>query len=464
MAWVDNELAVVSLEALAVSLILTPILRDIFRSYNIVDRPGHRRVHVHPTPRIGGIPIAIAYTIAVLSLNGPTSTLGFDIWRLLPGAGIVFFTGLVDDFWSLRPVTKLLGQTAGAVVVFMGGLSIQTLGTGDPLPFWLNFPLTIFWLLLTTNALNLIDGLDGLCGGIGLLATLTMFGSALLHGNNELAYATLPLAFALCGFLFYNLHPATVFLGDSGALLIGFLLGCYGMISTQKTSTLLSFLVPLVALSVPLLDVLVAILRRTLRRQSIFAADQAHIHHRLLARGLTPGGTVMVLYLFAAVLAGLALLLTAPQVGRFRNLLLAFLGCAVFFGLRELQYKEFQLFGKIFLGGELRQSLQAKLKLDNLRIALAGASTPEAWWNVLSRSAAEFGWSRLCWVGPQGLKEKMISEAEPAWTFLVPLGNEMVSLQIDGSSETSGITLSELAAVIHQNVCRQTEGNLSKVH
>ena len=140
------------------------------------------------------------------------------------------------------------------------------------------------------------------------------------------------------------------------------------------------------------------------------------------------------------------------------------MGCAVFFGLRELQYKEFQLFGKIFLGGELRQSLQAKLKLDNLRIALAGASTPEAWWNVLSRSAAEFGWSRLCWVGPQGLKEKMISEAEPAWTFLVPLGNEMGSLQIDGSSETSGITLSELAAVIHQNVCRQTEGNLSKVH
>jgi UDP-GlcNAc:undecaprenyl-phosphate GlcNAc-1-phosphate transferase len=463
MTWLENDLLDVSLKAFAVSVVLTPILRDIFRSYNVVDRPGFRRVHVHPIPRIGGIPIAIAYCVALLTLNGLDSALGFDVWRLLPGAAIVFLTGLIDDFWNLRPIPKLLGQIAAAVAVYSSGLSIQTLGTGDALPVWLNFPLTIFWLLLTTNALNLIDGLDGLCGGIGLLATLTMFGAALLHGNNELAYATLPLACALCGFLFYNVNPATVFLGDSGALLIGFLLGCYGMIWTQKTSTLFSILVPLVALSVPLLDVAVAIVRRALRRQPIFSPDQAHIHHRLLARGLTPANTVLVLYLFAALAAGLALLLTTSQAGRFRNLLLAILAAAFFFGVRELRYKEFRFFGQMFFGGELQQSLQAKLKMDKLGTALAATQTLDAWWKVLNDSAAELGWVKLSWMGPRGIQETTFADVEPAWTFLVPLEGGMGTLRVDGGEGESGITLSELASVIRKHGCGQAIEKLSRV-
>jgi UDP-GlcNAc:undecaprenyl-phosphate GlcNAc-1-phosphate transferase len=383
----------------------------------------------------------------------------------VPAATVIFLTGLIDDFWSLRPFTKLGGQILAALVVFYSGLRIETLGTGEALPLWLNLPLTVFWLLLTTNALNLIDGLDGLCGGIGLLATLTMFGGALLSGNQPLAYATLPLVCALAGFLFYNFNPATVFLGDSGALLIGFLLGCYGMIWTQKTSTLFSLLVPLMALSVPLLDVGVAVLRRSLSRQPIFKADRAHIHHRLLDRGLTPQNTVLVLYVFAGLAAGLALLLTAPQAEPFRNLLLALLAGGVFFGLRELRYKEFLYLGRMVFGGEGQQSLQAKLQLDQWRVELAATRTPEDWWKAIAAAGQRFGWIRLYWVGPLGIQESVLSQDEaPGWTFLVPLG-DMGSLQIDGRQEEGGFTLSELAAVIRQSAASmERDGQPSETH
>jgi len=438
------------LKAFAIALILTPILRDIFRSYNIVDRPGFRRIHRHPVPRIGGIPIAIAYAFAIFSLSGANSGLGVVAFKLLPGAGIVFLTGLIDDFFNLPALAKLGGQIIAALLVFSSGLSIETLGASNTLPLWLNLPLTIFWLLLTTNALNLIDGLDGLCAGIGFLATLTLFGAAMLYGNQPLAYATLPLAAALLGFLYYNSNPATVFLGDSGALLIGFLLGCYGMIWTQKTSTLLGLLVPLIALSVPLLDVLVAIARRLLRRQPIFGADRAHIHHRLLDRGLTPKRAVWVLYLFAACAAGLALLLSAPQVARFRNILLVLLAVAIWLGLRELRYKEFDVIGQIFFGNTMRKHLQEQLTLDQMISSLNAATTREEWWIALTKTAAGCGWSKLCWVSSQATQEINNSSLEPAWTFQIPLG-DLGFIQVEGPKRISGLDLVEFAYAVQQS-------------
>ena len=462
--WLNSELLLVSLKALALSLILTPILRDIFRSYDVVDRPGYRRVHVYPIPRIGGIPIAVGYAVALYGVTELKDNLGFDIWKLIPGATVIFLTGLIDDFWNLRPVVKLGGQIIAALVVFASGLRIETLGAGEPLPLWLNLPLTVFWLLLTTNAFNLIDGLDGLCGGIGLLATLTMFGGALLSGNEPLAYATLPLACALAGFLFYNFNPATVFLGDSGALLIGFLLGCYGMIWTQKTSTLFSLLVPLMALSVPLLDVGVAVLRRSLSRQPIFKADRAHIHHRLLDRGLTPQNTVLVLWVFAALAAGMALLLTAPQVEPYRNLLLAILAVGILFGLRELRYKEFVDLGKMLFSADMRHTLEVKVELERWSHELSSKKTTEEWWKAVTVAGERFGWIRLYWVGPAGIQERVYGETAPDWTFLVPLGNQG-SLQIDGRAEDGRFTISELAAVLAKSAATLPRtGKTSKVH
>ena len=450
-AWLDNSLLRGGLKAFAVSVLLTPVLRDVFRAYNVVDRPGHRRLHAYPVPRIGGIPIAAAYAFGLYSLSNSGIDLGFPLWKLLPGAGVVFLTGLLDDFFTLRPAVKLTGQILAALLIFWNGLHLGTLGAGSVLPVWLDLPLTVFWLLLTTNALNLIDGLDGLCAGVGLVATLTLFGAAILYGNQPLMYATLPLACALVGFLFYNVNPATVFLGDSGALLVGFLLGCYGMIWTQKTSTLLSLLVPLMALSVPLLDVMLSVLRRLIRRQPIFTADRAHIHHRLLDRGLTPKSAVLVLYLFAAGGAAVALMLSAPQAARFHNLLVALLVAAILLGLRELQYREFNLFGKLLFGGEFQQSLQAKLRLDRLSISLAGAQTPEAWWRVLEETARDCGWARLRWIGSGGVREAGSPPATPAWTFQAPMG-DWGSIEIDGASGSQSVDLADFAATLRRSV------------
>jgi UDP-GlcNAc:undecaprenyl-phosphate/decaprenyl-phosphate GlcNAc-1-phosphate transferase len=167
---------------------------------------------------------------------------------------------------------------------------------GAPTDAWWNVPLTILWLLACMNAFNLVDGLDGLAVGVGLFATLTVFTAAMMQHNMVLAVATFPLAGALLAFLCYNFNPATIFLGDSGSLLIGFLLGCYAAIWSNKSATLLGMTAPLMALSIPLLDVALAIVRRFLRRQPIFAADRGHIHHRLLDRGFTPRRVVLMLY------------------------------------------------------------------------------------------------------------------------------------------------------------------------
>ena len=337
-------------KAFLIALILTPIVRDIFRSYNMVDRPGHRKVHAYPIPRVGGIAIAIAYGFSLITALGANSDATPAAWKLLPATTLVFVTGILDDFFSLKPVFKIVGLVAAASLVFWSGLHIGDLGN-QPLPVWLDYPLTVFWLLLTSNALNLIDGLDGLCAGMGLMATLTLFAAALLRHNVPLAHATLPLAGALLGFLCYNFNPATVFLGDSGALLIGFLLGCYGMIWTQKSSTLLSILVPLLALSIPLLDVSLSVIRRFLRNQPIFSADRRHIHHRLLDRGFSAKQAVWVLYLFAALAAALALLsTTSPFAGNYQGIVIVLFGLAAWIGIPSYAIPSLISPGNSYLG------------------------------------------------------------------------------------------------------------------
>ena len=450
----DSDLLWAGGKAFLIAVVLTPILRDIFRAYNVLDRPGTRKVHVHPIPRVGGIPIAVAYALSLVSFTGGGFALansGLPVWKLIPGAALVFATGLIDDFYTLKPLYKLAGQIAAAGVVFWSGLRIEAVG-GHDLPVWLSLPLTMFWLLLTTNAFNLIDGLDGLCAGIGLVATLTLSGAALLQGNQPLAHATIPLAGALLGFLFYNLSPATVFLGDSGALLIGFLLGCYGMIWTQKTATLISMTVPLLALSVPLLDVSLAVARRFLRNQPIFSADRGHIHHRLLDQGLTPRRAVLVLYLFAAGAAAFALLLSSPSIGRYQNFVIAIVLGAVLLGIRRLGYREFHAAGQLLSGGEFQRRLTEKLRLERLKAALDQAGTEESWWSVLEDAAKECGWIAIRWSNARRAHELVLSRSEPAWTISISAGDCGI-IQVDGSPESgAAIDLAEFGDAVRRSL------------
>ena len=394
-----KDLMWLALKAFLVCLVLTPIVRDIFRSYGIVDKPDRRRkVHVYPIPRVGGIPIAIAYVVALYPFSTESRLLTEYLplaWKMIPAAGLIFAVGLTDDLIGLKPWQKLLGQIGAAGLAFWAGVRVAGVAGFNPGELWWSLPLTLFWLVVCTNAFNLVDGLDGLAAGMGLVASLTMVVVALREPNMQLAYASVPLVGALLAFLCFNFNPATVFLGDSGSMLIGFLLGCYGAVSAQKSATLVGMMVPLLAVSIPLLDVSLTILRRFLRNQPIFSADRGHIHHRLLERGLAPSRAVLVLYLVCAAAAAFALLLTHPYAGRFYGPIILVICVVVWVGIRQLRYAEFGIASRLLFGGELQRTLGGQMRLEMLAEKLGAAQSEEDCWRVLSGSIDDFGFAAV---------------------------------------------------------------------
>jgi len=437
-----NALWLAAGEAFLLSLILTPIVRDIFRAYNVVDRPGRRKVHAYPIPRVGGVPIAIGYAVALLSLVSANSPMPSDwVWKLLPGASVIFVTGLIDDFFNLRAVVKLGGEIAAAVTVCAYGLKIQSIGT-YPLPDWLAFPLTILWLLLATNAQNLIDGLDGLCTGMGFFATVTFVCAGLIQGNSALVSLAMPLGGALLGFLFYNFNPATVFLGDSGALTIGFLLGCFGLVWTEGGNGFLATLVPIFAMIIPLMDLSLSIVRRSLRGRPIFSADRGHIHHRLLDRGLSVRRSALTLYSIAIVATAFAVLVSYPAARSFHGVVVFGFVVAGWAGIRQLRYAEFRVAGIVSFRGGWRRAFDSALCLERLQANLERATSEEEWWNALVTIGREQGWHSLEWHGRQTtLNSTLHSSAAdpvcPGWSFLVDLGDEQ-TIHFKGRSKAPG--------------------------
>ncbi len=427
-------------KAFIFSVALTPIVRDVFRSYNVVDRPGRRKVHAHPIPRIGGIPIAIAYGIALNSLRGPDSVFPVHwLQTILSGAVIIFLTGLIDDFLNLKPAVKLAGQIAAAAVAFANGLSIDRI-FGFALPVWLSLPLTILWLLLTTNALNLIDGLDGLCGGIAFWATLACAALGGADGNVALAYTALPLAGVLLGFLVFNFNPATVFLGDSGALMLGFLMGCFAIVWTGHRVTATRLAIPFLVLCVPMLDLGLAIVRRGLRNQPIFSADRRHLHHRLLDRGLGVRRVALILYAvgIAGGVSGLLLRYTAGHL-ILRAIVFAALAAAALAGIGELRYAEFEVAGQLLFRGEFHRVFAGKLRMNQLAQALEHSSTGEEWWLALTAAAREWNWVRLKWMSPGGLREEVVSVREPSWRFAIELSDSEF-VQVEGDAQPAHLS------------------------
>jgi UDP-GlcNAc:undecaprenyl-phosphate GlcNAc-1-phosphate transferase len=348
------------------SVILTPLFRAVAIRIGAVDQPDcHRKTHTRPIPRLGGIPILIAFVGATsLLLLVPSGGRIFTIkhlvpllWRVGPGTLIVVLVGLADDLWSLRPWQKIAGQLIAAVVVVSSGVVVHQIAYRTP-AYPLSFAATVIWLIVCSNAFNLIDGSDGLATGVALFASLTMLTSALINGQYPLALATAPLLGALTGFLRYNFSPASIFLGDCGSLSIGFVLGCYGVIWSDKSATLLGVTAPLIAMAIPLLDTALAVVRRYLRGQPIFVADHDHIHHRLLALGFTARRIAFLFYASAGFLAGLAVLLYNPHLGGF--VLVTF--CAVVcLAVRFLRYKEFDVAYRRIFGGFFRNTLSVDL-------------------------------------------------------------------------------------------------------
>jgi UDP-GlcNAc:undecaprenyl-phosphate GlcNAc-1-phosphate transferase len=422
-----NPLLWLALKGFVACLVLTPILRNVFRSYGVVDHPDqHRKFHISPIPRVGGIPIALAYAFALYRFSGQPAPLAEElslVWKLAPAALLVLATGLIDDLFNLRPWQKIAGQVSAAGLAYWAGVRVFGVAGYTEVAWW-SFPLTVLWLLVCTNAFNLVDGLDGLAAGMGLVATLTISAAALMNGLPALAYVSVPLAGVLLGFLCYNFNPATIFLGDSGSMLIGFLLGCYGAVWTEKSAALISITVPFLALAIPMLDVLLAVLRRFLRNQPIFTADRGHIHHRLLDRGLTPRRAVLVLYLVCAMAAAFALLLTLPLGGRYGGFVIVAVAAVAVFGIRELRYTEFGLASRLLFGGELQRTLGGQLRLERLAEEIGQAPSEEACWPLVAAAARDFGFCtmQMSLRGRVWQETFAASEAQEQWSLRVPLG------------------------------------------
>jgi UDP-GlcNAc:undecaprenyl-phosphate GlcNAc-1-phosphate transferase len=340
--------------SLGLSLLFTPIIRTAALRCNLVDVPdNNRKVHKTPIPRVGGVALGFAYfgallLVAVFIGNTPQVAGGFAVVKLItPAALVVFFIGLADDIFDLKAWHKFAVQIAAAGMVVAAGIHIQSIPALNIHPV-LAALVSILWLVACTNAVNLIDGLDGLAAGISFVATMTAFIASLVGGNVGLSIATAPLAGALLGFLVFNFNPASIFLGDSGSLLLGFLLGCQGILWSNSSASVLEMTAPLMAVAVPLVDTTLAITRRFLSGHPIFKADRSHIHHRLLARGLSHIKAVLLLYAAAAMAGALSLCLIWAN-DRWEGVVVAAFACAVVFGVRQLDYAEFQLLRKIVL-------------------------------------------------------------------------------------------------------------------
>jgi UDP-GlcNAc:undecaprenyl-phosphate/decaprenyl-phosphate GlcNAc-1-phosphate transferase len=297
---------IASLIATLTATALTPIVRRVARTVGAVDAPGGRRVHTLATPRMGGAAILFAYLAAVLAClflgYFPREIQsGRTVLAFLAGGVFIALVGAFDDIKSLGAKKKLAAQIVAASIAFWGGARITTLDVPLLGHFAfgpaVSYVLSIGWILAFVNAMNLIDGLDGLAGGMAFFAALTNLVVALLTGNVIAAVLNAALGGAVLGFLFYNFNPATIFMGDTGSLFLGFVLGTSALLSgRQKESTLVSLLVPVIALGLPLTDTLFTMVRRFLARRPIFSADRGHIHHRLLDLGLTHRRAVLILY------------------------------------------------------------------------------------------------------------------------------------------------------------------------
>ena len=304
--------------SLVIAFLMTPPVKRFAEKVGAIDVPkDDRRVHNHPIPRMGGLAIFMGFVLSLIVFV-PMST---KVLGLLVGALIIAVMGGVDDIVCLNPWIKLLGQVVAALVAIRCGLVFDVIS--NPNIFaeetyieigYLSIPLTMLWIVACTNAVNLIDGLDGLAVGVSAISSLTMLIVSLFVSEPVVSLILAALTGACLGFMPYNLNPAKIFMGDVGSQLLGFVLSTVSIMGLFKLHAIITFFVPLLALALPLADTIFAFFRRILHGQSPFKADKGHFHHRLLAMGLNQKQVVAVLYGISAVLGLLAVLMAGNSV------------------------------------------------------------------------------------------------------------------------------------------------------
>jgi len=320
-----------------ISLALTPLIPFLARKFGVMDRPSERKVHHRVVPSWGGLAIYVAFigSIALIFLfNGAFRVLlryrYFMVQRYLAGivlgATIITILGLIDDKKGLSPITKLLGQIIGAIVLLWYGIRI--VGINNPFgktylefSLYLSFLITVIWTVTFINSINLIDGLDGLAGGIVAIASATFFVITLFQIDKQsnvaitnrlelVAIMAMALVGSTSGFLLYNFHPAKIFMGDTGSMFLGFILGTITIMGALKTVATIALFIPIMVIGLPLFDTFLTILRRLKRKKPLLQADREHLHHRLLNYGWGQKRTVLLMYGISGLLGLGAILLT----------------------------------------------------------------------------------------------------------------------------------------------------------
>lgn len=341
MDWL--EYGVLFAVAAVVTIALTPLARKLAIKLDAIDYPSARRVNMLPIPRMGGVAIFGGILAALAVAGFGVYALGWvdpfidyngievNYWGVLLGTVLIFLVGAVDDVVDLNPKAKMLGQIVAACVVAGSGLLFSSIhnpfGEGYIEFGWVAYPLTVFYLVAFANVINLIDGLDGLAAGITGISAITILLFAVLTGRFDAALFSVILVGVCAGFLKSNFFPASIFMGDSGALLLGFSLGVISLFAVARSALFVSLLVPILAAGVPILDTFFAIVRRKREHRPIDEADKGHIHHRLMRAGFSQRATVLIMWAWTALLAACGVIITwADNLVRIPIFLIA---CAV---------------------------------------------------------------------------------------------------------------------------------------
>lgn len=321
--------------AALISYVLTPYIKTLAFKIGAIDKPDNRKVHKKIMPRLGGLAIYIAFMAGVIS----SLELTWDIVGILIGGTVIVIVGVLDDKYQLPAKVKLLGQIVAACILVLFDIRIEWLnnpfGGYFYLDTFISVPLTIFWVISFTNVVNLIDGLDGLAAGVSAIASVTVILVAVQMGYFHIAVMTAALAGGIIGFIRYNFNPATIFMGDTGSMFIGYMLAAVSVYGAVKTAATIALIVPAIALGLPIMDTAFAIMRRYTNGRPIFQPDKGHLHHRLLAMGMNQKQAVLLMYGISAVL-GIAAVLWAEVDGVYAALIIAFIITAVAVGAKKI--------------------------------------------------------------------------------------------------------------------------------
>ncbi|GEN57745.1 undecaprenyl-phosphate alpha-N-acetylglucosaminyl 1-phosphate transferase [Halolactibacillus alkaliphilus] len=289
-----------------IALVLTPLVKKLAFLIGATDQPNKRKIHQKIMPRLGGLAIIGSFIVGMVIFNPD----GHYKWPMLIGALLIMAIGIIDDMYQVSARYKFFVQFIAAFIVVLNGVVMEfiNLPFGYTLEFgYLSIPITVLWVVGITNAINLIDGLDGLAGGVSTIALLTISGLAIMLGDFFVATIAFMLVGATLGFLVFNFYPAKIFMGDTGALFLGYMIGVLSILGF-KNATIFSLIVPIAILGVPIIDTLFAIVRRAAYKKPLYAPDKLHLHHCLLNLGFSHRQTVVLIYAMSALFSVAAIL------------------------------------------------------------------------------------------------------------------------------------------------------------